>query len=111
MAPALSSRAKSNFPSLRSKHRYIIVSRKSPGNYEFISAWAIPTKRTLTAIASLPNDKNSSFLCALAGSRNFSAFGYRDVGEMTKAWNTCCASVLARRQWTANLRRLMNNEN
>ena len=111
MAPALSSPAKGNVPSLRSKRRYIIISRNSPGNYEFISAWAIPTKRTLTAIARLPNDKNSSFICALAGSRNFSSFRYRDVGELTKAWNTCCASVLARRQWTANLRRLMNDEN
>jgi hypothetical protein len=53
-------------------------------------------------MARLPNDKDSWFLCALAGSRNFCSFRYRAVGELTKAWNSCCASVFPRRQWTAN---------
>ena len=111
MVPALSSLANGNVPSLRFKHRYLIVSRKSSGNYEFFSADAASTRCMLTALARLPKDKNSSFMWALAGSHDFSSFRYRDIGELTKAWNTCCASGLARRQWTANLRRLMNNEN
>jgi hypothetical protein len=41
-------------------------------------------------------------MCALAGSSNFSSFGYRDVGELTQAWNAYCASVLERRQSTAD---------
>jgi hypothetical protein len=56
----------------------------------------------LTGTARFPTDKKLIVYVRFSWQPQLLLYPLSRSGELSQAWNTCCASALARRQWTAN---------